>query len=120
VTTVSGSSAAKHHSHEEREPISAEATANAEVVVTDAEERDRFEAHVDGVLAGVLTYQRTDGLVVYPHTKVLPAYEGRGIGGELTRAALDDARRRDLKVDPACPFIEAWIDRNPGYADLVA
>jgi uncharacterized protein len=92
----------------------------AAVQVTDAAEHQRFEARIDGELAGVLTYIRSDGLVVYPHTKVQSAFEGRGIGGALTRAALDDARARGLGVDPACSFVAAWIERNPEYRGLVA
>jgi uncharacterized protein len=94
-----------------------------EVTVVDNKERKRFEAHLggaDGALAGVLTYSVEDGVVVMPHTGVEPQYEGRGIGGKLAKAALDSARERDLKVAPWCPFVAAYIEKNPGYADLVA
>ena len=91
-----------------------------ELTVIDNGEKNRFEAWLDGELAGVLTYTRVDGVAVYPHTKVQAQYEGRGIGGRLTKSALDDARKRGLKVDPVCPFIATYIDRNPDYADLVA
>jgi predicted GNAT family acetyltransferase len=91
-----------------------------DVTVTDNEDHKRFEAYLDGRLAGVLTYTRTDSVAVYPHTKVSEAYEGRGIGGLLTRTALDDARTRGLKVDPECPFIAAWIAKHPDYKDLVS
>ena len=96
-----------------------------EVTVVDNKERKQFEAYLekadgaDGALAGVLTYTVEDGVVVMPHTGVEPRYEGRGIGGKLAKAALDDARERDLKVAPWCPFIAAYIDSNPEYADLV-
>jgi predicted GNAT family acetyltransferase len=96
------------------------AAAEEALSITDNAERQRFEARLDGELAGVLTYRRGADLVIYPHTKVVEAYEGRGIGGRLAKAALDDARERGLKVDPACPFIAAWIVRNPEYAELVA
>ncbi len=91
------------------------------VTVSDNTEKQRFEARLDsGELAGVLTYTRGDGVAVYPHTKVDSRFEGRGIGGLLVEAALDDARDRGLKVDPVCPFIAVYIDRNPGYQDLLA
>ena len=90
-----------------------------EIVVTDAGERSRFEAHdAGGALAGFLEYIRTDGLVVYPHTEVDPAFEGRGVGGELARAALDDARARGLRVRASCPFVAGWLVRHPEYQDL--
>lgn len=91
-----------------------------EVTVVDNKERRRFEAHLGDELAGVLTYSVDDGVVVMPHTGVEPRYEGRGIGGKLAKAALDDARSQGLKVAPWCPFIAAYIEKNPEYADLVA
>jgi uncharacterized protein len=88
------------------------------VTVTDAEDRSRFEAHLDGRLAGYAEYERLDHLVVYPHTEVDPAFEGRGVGSALARAALDDARRRGLQVLATCPFIARWMGRHPEYIDL--
>lgn len=91
----------------------------AEVSITDAEESDRFEAHTaDGTLAGFLEYQRTADMVVYPHTVVEPAFEGKGVGGALAQAALDDARSRGLQVLATCPFVAAWLTRHPEYQDL--
>ncbi|GAA1080770.1 hypothetical protein F4556_001347 [Kitasatospora gansuensis] len=88
------------------------------VEVEDVEAESRFEARIDGALAGFAEYIRSAKLVVYPHTVVDPAFEGRGIGGTLARAALDDARRRGLPVLATCPFIKAWMLRHPEYADL--
>ncbi|WP_405020072.1 N-acetyltransferase [Kitasatospora sp. NBC_00070] len=88
------------------------------VEVEDVEAADRFEARIDGALAGFAEYIRSGKLVVYPHTVVDPAFEGRGIGGALARAALDDARKRGLPVLATCPFIKAWMIRHPEYADL--
>jgi uncharacterized protein len=89
------------------------------VTVTDAPDRHRYEARVDGQLAGFAEYRKTAELVVFTHTQVEPDYEGRGIGSTLARAALDDVRRQQLPVLPRCPFIAAWIARHPDYADLV-
>lgn len=91
-----------------------------EVTVTDNKERRRYEARLGDELAGVLTYSVEDGVAVLPHTGVEPLFEGRGIGGQLAKAALDDARRQGLKVAPWCPFIAAYIRKNPEYKDLVA
>jgi len=93
---------------------------NDEVTVVDNQERKRYEARVDGALAGVLAYSVHDGVVVMPHTVVEPQYEGRGFGGLMAERALDDAREHGLKVSPQCWFVAAYIERNPQYADLVA
>ncbi len=88
------------------------------VTIRDAEGAGRFEAWVDGTLAGFAEYLRSGELVVYPHTVVEPAHEGQGVGGALARAALDDARARGLAVLATCPFIKGWMLRHPEYIDL--
>ncbi|MEY9929447.1 putative GNAT family acetyltransferase [Catenulispora sp. GP43] len=91
-----------------------------EVTVVDNKDRKRYEARIGGALAGVLAYTVQDGVAVMPHTVVEPQFEGRGIGGKLAKAALDDARERGLKVAPRCWFVAAYIEKHPEYADLVA
>ena len=91
-----------------------------EVTVVDNKERKRYEARLGGALAGILAYVVADGVAVMPHTVVEPRFEGRGIGGKLAKAALDDARERGLKVAPRCWFVASYIEKNPEYADLVA
>jgi predicted GNAT family acetyltransferase len=80
----------------------------------------RWEARVDGVLAGAAAYQRSDGVVTFTHTVVEEAFEGQGVGGALARTVLDDAREQGLTVVPRCPFIAGWIEHHPDYADLVS
>ncbi|GGM40015.1 N-acetyltransferase [Longimycelium tulufanense] len=90
-----------------------------DVIVTDAPERSRFEAHVDGRLAGYVQYVRLGKKLLMTHTEVDDAYEGSGVGSALARQALDIARRNDRVVRPLCPFIAGWIRRHPEYLELV-
>ncbi|MEY9890317.1 putative GNAT family acetyltransferase [Catenulispora sp. MAP5-51] len=90
-----------------------------EVTVLDNKERKRYEARIGGALAGILAYTVQDGVAVMPHTVVEPQFEGRGIGGKLAKAALDDVRERGLKVAPRCWFVAAYIEKHPEYTDLV-
>jgi len=89
------------------------------VRVTENRALHRYEAYVDDTLAAYVTYELTPGGITFLHTGTKPAFEGRGIGSRLAAAALDDARTRGLRVTPLCPFISAFIDRHPAYADLV-
>ncbi|MGD9962085.1 GNAT family N-acetyltransferase [Nocardioides sp.] len=87
------------------------------VEVTDNPGQHRYEAHVDGELAGFAAYTLSATQIVFTHTEV--HLEGRGVGSALVRAALDDVRRRGgLQVVPRCPFVRAFIDKHPAYADL--
>ncbi|MDF1606534.1 GNAT family N-acetyltransferase [Nocardioides sp. YIM 152315] len=80
----------------------------------------RYEAHIDGELAGFAEYQLTDRLVVFTHTEVDERFEGQGVGSALARFALDDVRADGARrVLPLCPFVKGWIGKHPDYTDLV-
>jgi len=69
---------------------------------------------------GHIAYTRDGDVVTMFHTEVDPELEGRGIGSELVRQALDDVRAQGLRVVPSCPFVAAYIEAHPAYADLVS
>jgi predicted GNAT family acetyltransferase len=81
----------------------------------------RYEVWVDGELAGYTQYVLRSGRIAFVHTEVYEPYEGMGLGSQLARSALDDARARGLIVMPYCPFIAGYIERHlDQYRDLVA
>lgn len=88
--------------------------------IQDNAEANRFEARVDGRLAGFAEYMIANKLIIFTHTEVDPAYEGKGIGSALVRAALDAVRDEGSReVMPLCPFVKAWMQRHPDYHPLV-
>jgi len=87
--------------------------------VRDNAARHRFEFDVDGHLA-FSNYRRDGATLTILHTEVPAALGGRGIGSALVRGLLDIARAQGLKVKPRCPFVAAYIDKHPEYADLLA
>jgi uncharacterized protein len=92
----------------------------SDVVVTDNPAENRYEARIDGELAGFSEYHLTKASIVFTHTKVFDEFEGRGVGSTLARGALDDVRAKgDRTVVPVCPFVHGFIDDHPEYADLV-
>ncbi|GAA3395878.1 GNAT family N-acetyltransferase [Cryptosporangium minutisporangium] len=90
-----------------------------ELAITDAPDESRYEANLDGTLAGVVEYQLDGDVIMFTHTGVPSEFEGRGIASQLARYVLDDARRRGLEVLPRCPYISGWIARHLDYLDLV-
>lgn len=89
-------------------------------MTTEVHRRDHdYEITVDGVHAGLAAFEEREGALVYTHTEVDEGYAGKGVGSQLARGALDDARRQGLQVVPMCPFIRSWIDKHPDYQDLV-
>jgi predicted GNAT family acetyltransferase len=92
---------------------------DTEPTVRDVPERSRFEVEADGRTAGFAAYRTKPGLLVFTHTEIDDAFEGRGLGSILVRGALDTARSQGLAVRPDCPFVRAYIARHPDYLDLV-
>ncbi len=88
------------------------------VVVENNEAAHRFEAKVDGDVA-LVAYRRSGDRIIFTHTEVPEALEGRGLGSKLAHTALDFARAQKLTVVPLCPFVAAYIRRHREYADLV-
>ncbi|MGA9858365.1 MAG: GNAT family N-acetyltransferase [Solirubrobacteraceae bacterium] len=91
-----------------------------EFTVTDNPDAARYEIAADGEWAGFVTYRLSPGVIAFLHAEVDPVRERQGIASRLVSQALDDARARGLAVRPVCPFVAAYIERNPRYADLVA
>lgn len=87
--------------------------------ITDQDAAGRYEAHVDGVLAGFADRSRGDGTMVLPHTVVEPRFQGQGIAADLVRRALDDARADGLSVAPVCSYVADYLRRHPDDLDLV-
>jgi predicted GNAT family acetyltransferase len=91
----------------------------ADVVVADAPESSRYEATVDGELAGFAQYRDRGDTRVFTHTEVLDAFEGGGVGSALAQGALDDVAASGRRVKAQCPFIAAYIRRHPSYESLL-
>ena len=88
-------------------------------VISDAPERGRYEAHIEGELAGVLEYVLKYGRLALVHTEVLPSHEGQGIGSSLVRHALDHARASGFRVIATCPYVQSYLVRHPEDDDIV-
>ncbi len=89
------------------------------LTITDTADRQRYEAQEGDELAGFLEYVLKRGRLALVHTETVAGHEGRGVASQLVRFALDDARRRELRVIPICPYVKAYLERHPEQADIV-
>jgi predicted GNAT family acetyltransferase len=96
-------------------------TAPLDVVVEDNPEEARYEARIGDRIVGIAEYELTDeqGPIVFVHTEVVPDVEGQGVGARLARSALEDVRRRGLRLVSDCPFISAFLKRHHDWDDLI-
>lgn len=73
-----------------------------------------------GTALAVLEYREVGPrAVAYYHTFVPPALRGRGIASRLTAFALRHALDHGLTVRPTCPFVAAFIRKNPEYSAVL-
>jgi predicted GNAT family acetyltransferase len=78
----------------------------------------RYELVVEGHLAATC-YKLSDDVITFIHTEVPPELGGKGVGSALIGGALVQVRAEGLKVISECPFVKAYIDKHPEYADLL-
>lgn len=87
--------------------------------VQDNQAESRFEITIDDDLAGYVDYRKHGDEYALPHTRVLPQYEGHGVGGQLIVGALTEIAARGGTVLPYCPFVPKVIRDNPRFLELV-
>jgi len=92
----------------------------ADAAVVDNFEERRYELLLGGEVAGVLHYRRHGEQIELMHTEIEQSFAGRGLGGRLASAALEDARARATPVAVSCPFVTGYLERHPEYADILA
>jgi len=86
-----------------------------EVVNNPAE--NRFEVWVEGHLAK-LDYREDGDTIVMTHVGVPVEFRGHGVAAVITKAGLEYAKAKSLRVIPMCSYVAAYIRRNPEYAEL--
>ena len=87
--------------------------------VRDNAERRRFEIDLGDGSFAFADYHLLTGKIMFTHTEVPEAHEGKGLGSALIRAGLGAARRRGLKVIPICPFFAAYMQKHAEAQDLL-
>ena len=81
---------------------------------TDNTERNRFELITDGYVSFV-EYILLGNKIIFSHTEVPKEVEGKGIGSKIVMLALEEVKKRGLKLIPLCPFTASYIKRHPEW-----
>lgn len=89
------------------------------IQVENNQAKNQFEADLDGKTALIKYKKEADGTLNLFHTEVPAEFEGRGVGAQLVKDALEQIKAERLKIIPSCAFVAAYIKRHPAYQDLV-
>lgn len=82
------------------------------VQVVDVPAENRFVASIEG-MESELVYRVSGDRFFLVHTEVPEALGGRGIAGQLVRAAVRRAESERLTIVPWCPYARRWLKEHP-------
>jgi hypothetical protein len=74
----------------------------------------------DGRRLAEMTYTVAGSRVIIDHTTVDEVLRGKNAGAQLVRAAVEWARKENVKLMPLCPFARSVFEKTPEYADVLA
>lgn len=57
--------------------------------------------------------------IIINHTEVNPKLQGKGMGKQLVKKAVEFAREKNLKITPLCPFAKAIFDKVKEFSDVL-
>lgn len=83
-------------------------------------ERKRFELHLDGHIAFIDYILNTENVMFLTHTEVPKELGGKGVGKELAKTTLAYLKENNHKLAPICPFIAAYVKKNPEWKEILA
>ena len=73
-----------------------------------------------GTRLAFMTYSKAGpSRIIIDHTEVSEALKGKNAGKQLVAAAVDYARKNNIKILPLCPFARSVFDRVKEFADVL-
>lgn len=89
------------------------------LTVRDNQEARQYEVDLEGGMARV-EYIKAGNRIYLTHTEVPKAFEGQGIARRLVHQVLENVQEQELSLIPLCPYVAAFIQRNPEWKTLLS
>ncbi|SEV89694.1 GNAT family N-acetyltransferase [Luteibacter sp. 329MFSha] len=90
----------------------------ADIVIRDAPDEGRFVAELGSQTASAW-YERDPRVLRFHRVDISRSLEADGVGTQLMRVALAQAREQNLLVEPACAFVVDYMRKHPETQDLL-
>jgi predicted GNAT family acetyltransferase len=79
-----------------------------------------FYVEENGMRLAEMTYSKAgDTRIIIDHTEVSDALRGKGAGKQLVSAAVDLARKNNVKILPLCPFARSVFEKVKDFQDVL-
>lgn len=82
------------------------------------ESKKRFEIEIDGHFA-FINYGETENQIALVHTEAEPELAGTGAAAAVVEKTLEYIRESSKKLLPFCPYVFAFIRKNPEWKAIV-
>ena len=90
-----------------------------DIEVQHDKKNERFVAEIEGYEA-YLSYNVFDDIIDLTYAYTPPEIRGKGIAKIVVEYALNYAKANNLKVIPTCSYVQAIVERNDNYKNLLA
>ena len=82
--------------------------------------KGRYVAKIEGITEPAeLTFSIVnEHLIIADHTGVPDSMRGMGVGKALVERLVEDARHKQVKIVPLCPYVNAQRRKHPEWADV--
>jgi len=93
---------------------------NFEIQQTNQENKGIFRAMQNETEAGNMTYSWAGkDKIIIDHTEVNSEFRGQKVGNLMVEAAVNFARKENIKIIPLCPFAKSVFNKKPEYQDVI-
>ena len=82
--------------------------------------RGAFFIEREGERLAQMSYTVAGSRVIIDHTDVDDRLRGTGTGRQLVQAAVEWARKENVRLMPLCPYARSVFDKTPEWADVLA
>lgn len=86
------------------------------LINNDSGQKKRFELHIENETAFIEYIQARNNIIYLTHTEVPRSLEGNGLGAIIVSKTLEFIEKNRFKMAPLCPFVAAYLKRNPNKA----
>jgi uncharacterized protein len=85
------------------------------MTLTNNSAASRLEMMLEDGSIAFLDYEMADGHIIYTHTDVPAAHQGKGIGSLLAQGAMEYALANGMRVVAQCPTVAKFVSKHPEY-----
>lgn len=79
-----------------------------------------FYVGQEGAMLAEMVYTKpSEDKMIIEHTEVDDSLAGKGVGKQLLNAAVDYARKHNMKIIPLCPFAKSVFDKVAEIRDVL-